>query len=196
MLAKDPPPRDDAGHDPGRPAESCPSAVEAAFRMYYARLCEFVDGYVRSPEVASDLVQDLFANLWERYEEGDPPLLTPAYLYTAARNRALKHLRHRRVVARWAEREAREPLRSGPRADEGLRTREVAEAIRRAIAQLPDRRREIFLMSREQELSYAAIAEILGISIKTVETQMWRALKALRQSLAPYLTLVLPFLLP
>lgn len=195
-MAKDPPPRNDADRDPDRPTNACPGAVEAAFRKYYARLCDFVDGYVQSPEVASDLVQDLFVNLWERYEGGNPPLLTPAYLYTAARNRALKHLRQRRVVARWAEREALGPVRSGPRADERLRTREVADAVRRAIAQLPDRRREIFLMSREQDLSYAAIAETLGISVKTVETQMWRALKALRQSLAPYLTLVLLFLLP
>ena len=58
-------------------------------------------------------------------------------------------------------------------------------AIRRAIDDLPARCREIFLLNREQELSYSAIAATLGISIKTVETQMSRALKALRAALEP-----------
>lgn len=167
------------------------ASIEALFRAHYSRLCDFVNCYVRSPETASDLVQDLFVHLWERCDAGDVPLLTTAYLYTAARNRALKHLRHRRVVARWAERVASAPLPTGPQADERLRTREMAEAIRRAIDALPDRCRQIFLLSREKYLSYAEIAEVLGISVKTVETQMWRALKSLRKSLAPYLGLVL-----
>ncbi len=167
------------------------ASIEALFRAHYSRLCDFVNCYVRSPETASDLVQDLFVHLWERCDAGDVPLLTTAYLYTAARNRALKHLRHRRVVARWAERVASAPLPTGPQADERLRTREMAEAIRRAIDALPDRCRQIFLLSREKYLSYAEIAEVLGISVKTVETQMWRALKSLRKSLAPYLGLAL-----
>jgi len=167
------------------------ASIEALFRAHYSRLCDFVNCYVRSPETASDLIQDLFVHLWERCDAGDVPLLTTAYLYTAARNRALKHLRHRRVVARWAERVASAPLPTGPQADERLRTREMAEAIRRAIDALPDRCRQIFLLSREKYLSYAEIAEVLGISVKTVETQMWRALKSLRKSLAPYLGLVL-----
>ncbi len=167
------------------------ASIEALFRAHYSRLCDFVNCYVRSPETASDLVQDLFVHLWERCDAGDVPLLTTAYLYTAARNRALKHLRHRRVVARWAERVASAPLPTGPQADERLRTREMAEASSRAIDALPDRCRQIFLLSREKYLSYAEIAEVLGISVETVETQMWRALKSLRKSLAPYLGLVL-----
>lgn len=164
---------------------------EAVFRAHYAGLCSFADSFVRSREVANDLVQELFVDLWERCERGDPPPLAPAYLYTAVRNRALKYLRHRRVVSRWAEQVAREPAPMGPQADDDVHAAEVARAIREAIDQLPDRCREIFLMSREQNLTYAAIAEILGISVKTVETQMWRALKALRKHLAPFLAVVL-----
>lgn len=145
---------------------------------------------MRSREAAADLVQDLFLTLWERCEAGGLPALTPAYLYTAARNRALKHLRHRRVVARWAEQASLAPRPTGPGADADVRAREVAEAIRGAIDALPERCREIFLLSREHQMSYATIAEVLGISVKTVETQMWRALKALRESLAPYLSVV------
>jgi len=194
MLAMTNKPGDGSGADderalPGRH----PTSLEAAFRTHYTRLRDYVAGYVRSDEVASDIVQDLFVNLWERYDAGDLPLLTPAYLYTAARNRAIKYIRHRQVVARWEEHARHEPAPTSPRADDDLRTNELAAAIRSAIDQLPDRCREIFLMSREQELSYAAIAETLGISVKTVEVQMWRALKSLRNSLAPYLGIVVAF---
>jgi RNA polymerase sigma-70 factor (ECF subfamily) len=176
----------------GRTPTGCDTdAFETAFREQYAGLCDYVDSFVRSQEVAHDLVQDLFVNLWDRCDSGDTPPLNAAYLYTAARNRALKHLRHRRVVSEWAESAAHETLRTGPAADDGVRTREVAQAIHTAIDELPERCREIFLLSRQQHLSYAVIADSLGISIKTVETQMWRALKSLRTTLAPYLAVTL-----
>ena len=163
------------------------ASIEDAFRAYYTRLCDFVEGYVRSVEVARDLVQDLFVHLWERADAGDPVPLTSAYLHKAARNRALKYLRHRRVVARHVERESVGPVPQGQRADARVRRRETAEAIREAIDALPERCRQIFLMSREEDKTYAAIAEELGLSIKTVETQMWRALKALRERLGPFM---------
>lgn len=162
---------------------------EKLFREHYPRLCEFVDGYVRSAEVARDIVQDLFLALWEKRGGEGSPELTTAYLFTAARNRALKHLRHRRVVERHEERAAVWPQQA-PRADEEVRQRETAEAIDAAIAELPDRCREIFLLSRRQHMSYAEIASALGLSVKTVEVQMWRALRRLRESLAPYLAII------
>lgn len=162
---------------------------EKLFREQYSRLCEFVNGYVRSAEVARDIVQDLFLALWEKRGGGSAPELTTAYLFTAARNRALKHIRHRRVVEGYEERAAVWPEQA-PGADEEVRRRETAEAIEEAIAELPDRCREIFLLSRRQNMSYAEIATALGISVKTVEVQMWRALRRLRESLAPYLATV------
>lgn len=165
------------------------TSIEALFRKYFPGLCDFVLTYVESPDVARDLVQDLFLDLWARHEDGRLPPLSPGYLYTAARNRALKHLRHQGIVKRWRDRMAREPEPLAPAADEQLLAGTLAEAIEKAVAQLPEKRRQIFLLSREQELSYAAIAEVLGISIKTVENQMARALKTLREQLLPYLAI-------
>ena len=170
--------------------ERDPQAFETVFRTHYAALCDFVDGYVRSREAARDIVQDLFVNLWERYDSPNPPPLATAYLYKAARNRALQHLRHARVVTRHHMRVTQEPPRSAAAADEEARARDVARAIEEAIDELPERCREVFLLSREQNLTYAQIAETLGISIKTVEAQMWRALKSRRASLAPFLGVV------
>lgn len=168
------------------PAEA-PPTFEALFRRHYAPLCEFVRGYVHSEDAAEDIVQDLFLALWGKHDLPDAPAFTPAYLYRAARNRALKHLRHRRVVSRWEERAAQAPAPVREGTDHDVRRREARESAERAIADLPDRCREIFLLSRRQHMSYAEIAEALGLSVKTVEVQMWRALKKLRESLGPYL---------
>lgn len=180
-----------AGKKPAhlRLVEDSTVSIEALFREYYAGLCDFVLTYVESPETARDLVQDLFLDLWARHEDGRLPPVSSGYLYTAARNRALKHLRHQGIVRRWREWVASEPAKHAPAADEEILADSLAEAIEKAVAQLPEKRRQIFLLSREEELSYSAIAEVLGISVKTVENQMARALKTLREQLLPYLVL-------
>jgi RNA polymerase sigma-70 factor, ECF subfamily len=164
---------------------------EAVFRKHYVELCEFVSGYVRSRDTASELVQDLFLRLWELQGTPNAPPLTRAYLYTAARNRALRHLRHQRVESRWQERASRERQEPSLGADQPLDCEELAAAAERAISELPERCRMIFTLSRRQHLSQAEIAEVLGITVSTVENQMWRALKILRSKLAPYLVLAL-----
>jgi RNA polymerase sigma-70 factor (ECF subfamily) len=157
---------------------------EALFRTHYAPLCDFVCGYVRSRAVAEELVQDLFLRLWER-SESPATTLAAAYLYTAARNRAVGYLRRERVATAWAESPAATAALP-PSADEQLREHDLQAAIERAVADLPERCRLVFTLSRYRSLSNAEIAQALGISVNTVEQQMWRALKTLRDKLAPY----------
>jgi RNA polymerase sigma-70 factor (ECF subfamily) len=159
---------------------------EALFRAHYGPLCDFVHGYVRSREVARELVQDLFLRLWQRAETPATGLAA-AYLYTAARNRTLRHLRRQRVADRWLERAAPESYTPAAITAEAVHEHELCEALERAVTELPERCRLVFTMSRHQHLSNADIARALGISVNTVEQQMWRALKALRAKLAPYL---------
>jgi RNA polymerase sigma-70 factor (ECF subfamily) len=168
-----------------------PDAIRAQFealmRAHYAGLCSFVARMTRSRAAAEDIVQTLFTNLWERraaftYDRPE------AYLYRAARNRAINHLRRERVRAAW---EARVKLTAITAVEELPESSDVAElqaAIDGAIAALPARCRLIFTMNREQGLRYHEIAQVLGISIKTVETQMGRALKSLRFRLADFLS--------
>jgi RNA polymerase sigma-70 factor (ECF subfamily) len=164
------------------------AAFEALFRTHYAGLCAFVYGYVRSRDVARELVQDLFLRLWEMTGTPRSGALTKAYLYTAARNRAVRHIRHQRVEARWIEAAGLESDRCEVGPDETVQEHDAAAAIARAVAGLPERCRLVFTLSRSRHLSTAEIAEVLGISPNTVEQHMWRALKALRAKLAPYLT--------
>src|SRR5881397_3644783 len=151
------------------------AAWESAFEACYVDLCEYVLRLVGSAEAAEDVVHDLFLQLWHTRGVRDQDRLSRPYLYAAARNRALKYLRHRRVVAAWIERASQEqaPLVDSPE-DECLR-RELDDAVQRAIAELPSRCREVFVLRRRDALPYDQIAARLGVSLGTVKSQMWCA---------------------
>lgn len=159
-------------------------ALEAIFRAHYQGLVGFVRRYVKTTEIAEELVQDLFLKLWSRRGSLGEIDSLKTYLFRAARNTALNHLRRRKLEQEWVEKEqgagSEEPGQEG---DEPVTESELAAAVRAAVDRLPPRCREVFMLSRDSGLTYGEIAKALGISIKTVETQMGRALKALRESL-------------
>jgi RNA polymerase sigma-70 factor (ECF subfamily) len=155
------------------------AAFEALFRALAPGLCALVTRYVGSRAVAEEIVQDLFLDVWTRRAELTIDRSIAAYLFTAARNRALNQAkRERRVDLTLIER-ADQSDPSAPGEAELLDALELQDAI----AQLPARCRLIFTLNRHQDLSYTEIAASLGLSVKTVETQMGRALKALRDRL-------------
>jgi RNA polymerase sigma-70 factor (ECF subfamily) len=161
-------------------------AFEALFREHYEALVRFAEGVLRSRDVAEDVVQDVMLNVWRQRETLQVDESARAYLFRSVRNRALNQLRNERV-----RRDAIPHLASDPRpsaaVDSELVEEELASAIRDAVAALPPRCREVFELSRGEGLRYSEIAAVLGISIKTVETQMGRALKSLRERLAAFL---------
>jgi RNA polymerase sigma-70 factor (ECF subfamily) len=162
------------------------AAFEAAFRMHYAALCAFARHRVGSIDAAEELVQETFLRVWQNRERLDPAQSLRSYLYRAVLNHALNELKHRRVETRWLRLESTAPSSLDAGADDAVQANELAAAIAHTLDSLPDRCRLIFSMSRDQGLTYAEIGNILGISIKTVETQMGRALKALRAGLAAF----------
>jgi RNA polymerase sigma-70 factor (ECF subfamily) len=165
---------------------ACPG-WDIALELYYAELCEYALRLVGSGEAAQDVVHDLFLHLWDTRGPHDTTRLTKPYLYTAVRNRALKYLRHRRVAAAWIERASREQTPTADSPSDLYLQRELEDAVDRAIAELPMRCREIFLLRRRDQLSYDEIAAHAGVSLGTVKSQMWRAATMLREKLTPYL---------
>jgi len=155
------------------------AAWEAAFATCYVELCEYVLRLVGSAEAAEDVVHDLFLQLWDTRGAPGQGRLSRPYLFVAARNRALKYLRHRRVVAAWIERASQEQA--------PLVRRELDDAVQRAIAELPSRCREVFVLRRRDALPYDQIAARLGVSLGTVKSQMWRATVRLKERLMPFL---------
>jgi RNA polymerase sigma-70 factor (ECF subfamily) len=166
-------------------------AFEELFRAYAEALCAYVFTYVDSRETAQELVQDLFTRVWQSRHTLDMPRSVRAYLYTAARNRAINYLRDRRVERAFMERARRDELPHGyspssSEIEEGIDAATLSEALSAAVRELPLRCREVFTLTREQHLSYAEVAEVLGITRKTVEIHMGRALAILREKLRPW----------
>jgi RNA polymerase sigma-70 factor (ECF subfamily) len=167
------------------------SAFEELFKGYYRALCDFVHGYVRSRETAEELVQTVFLRVWEKRESWEPITGIRAYLFAACRNQALDHLRHRRIVDRvMLAADGMDPEELAgmqpARPDDALHATELTEALRRAVDELPERRRAVLVLRWQHHLSNLEIARALGISVKGVEAHVTRALAGLRERLAVF----------
>lgn len=164
------------------------AAFEELFKGYYRPLCDFVYGYLRSRETAEELVQTVFLRIWEKRENWEPVTGIRAYLFAACRNQALDHLRHRRIVDRvMVASHGTESELSGPaRPDEAIHAAELSEALRRAVGELPERRRAVLVLRWQHHLTNLEIARALGISVKGVEAHVTRALAGLRERLAAF----------
>ncbi len=168
------------------------AAFDAMFVEYYRPLYAFVHGYVRSRALAEELVQDLLMNVWLHRERWHVRGSVRAYLFGAARNRALNCTRNQHIAERSELRAAREVTRPGmgqgpPPIDECAMRGELGAALGRAIERLPARQREAFTLRWQADLSHAEIADAMGIALKTVEFNLSRACRTLREELAAFL---------
>jgi RNA polymerase sigma-70 factor (family 1) len=157
-------------------------AFEQLFKNMYAPLCRFCTQFVLVKEVAEELVSDVFYTIWKK--RAQLIVTSPkAYLFAAVRNRGYDY---RRKVKRsaWCDlREATDTPANEIGGQDILIQQEMNDQLEKSVAKLPKQCRLIFELSRDQGLKYREIATSLNLSIKTVETQMGRALKQLRQSL-------------
>ena len=161
------------------------AVVEQLFRQHYRALCAYVRDYVHSMDAAEEIVQEVFLKVWEIARKGDAQIVTRAYLYAASRNHAVSVLRHERVVGAHEEKivfHAKTDPKP-PTIEDEIALDALTRAAQAAIARLPEKRRQVFLLSRESGLTYAEIAQVMGIAPKTVEQHMACAFKSLRASL-------------
>ncbi|HKS04964.1 MAG TPA: RNA polymerase sigma-70 factor [Gemmatimonadaceae bacterium] len=157
-------------------------AFERLFRATYADLADYAARIVASRDAAEDVVQDVFIAVWNRRDALPDADKLASYLYRAVRNRALNYLRAQRGTESLIDSDGGPAI--APEADDALAADEVQTALTSALGALSPRAREVFLLSREQHLTYNEIAVTLEISVKTVETLMGRALRMLREALA------------
>jgi RNA polymerase sigma-70 factor (ECF subfamily) len=162
------------------------SAFDTIFRANYALLVRVAESMLRERATAEEIAQDVMLELWRRREALDVTESVRGYLLQATRNRTLNHLRHR-AIERRSEPQIIENATRSPSTDAGAREAEIEAALQSAIADLPDRCRQIFELSRFDGLKYSEIASRLGISVKTVEVQMGKALRILRERLRSWL---------
>jgi len=155
-----------------------PESFKRIYDLYFYDICRFLNYYSRNMYVIEEIVQDLFTSLWEDRERVRIEYIK-TYLYKGARNRMLNYLRddsnRKMLMGRWAESiyENRDSI-------DCIDRERFRVTLKAAVALLPEKCKDIFLLSRIQKLSYKEIAQSKNISVKTVENQMGIAFKKIR----------------
>lgn len=164
--------------------EGCEDSFNKIFELYYTRLCYFADHMLNDFDLSRSLVQDVFVDFWINRKKHNVSVSLKSFLFSAVKNRALDVLKHRKVESKYLAYYTEE--NEGGSFRDLVEEAELNERINSAIQELPRRCRDIFILSRFEELKYAEIAERLNISVKTVEMQVSIALKQLRKKLSDY----------
>ena len=168
------------------------NTYEKLFSEHYASLCRYANAMLKDMDQSEDIVQQAFIKLWNKREQMDLSRSVKSYLYTSVRNLSINYIRDQKKFQSSVL--DVEIYQSGQAMSLGLdpgnlMADELAEKIERALAGLPEKSLEVFKLSRFENLRYREIAEKLGVTVKTVEAHMSKALKLLREELKDYLLL-------
>jgi RNA polymerase sigma-70 factor, ECF subfamily len=174
-------------------ARSGSATFEQVFKTHFKRLLAYAFTIIRDEAAAEEMVQQVFCKLWERNRQLSVTGSVTAYLYRAVHNESLNYLKHLKVktahqlhVAYSMKNEVENPCKT-------LQAAELERNIHAAMNELPEQCRLIFQLSRFEELKYREIADKLGLSVKTVENQMGKALRLLRVRLVDFLMILFAF---
>lgn len=165
------------------------------FDKYYTDLCNFIHLYTNDSEIAQELVQDIYVYLWENREKITIRSSVKSYLYSASKNKSLNYIRNEKIKLRLFKNYKEQQTDSGQPDESYLDTSQLQEILKKSIASLPERCREIYVLSREEELTHKEIAERLNLSPKSVENQIGIALKKMREQLQPFYEKIFLFIL-
>lgn len=161
-------------------------ALEVLFSTYYAYVCKAVYKILPDPTIAEDIAQEVFMEVWRRRASFTINQSLKAYLRRAAVNRSLNYIRDNKI--KFEEEDKAENVQvQQPLAQVRIEADELQQLIDESIDQLPERCRLVFVLSRFEDMTYKEIGDQLGISVKTVENQISKALAMLRKNLGPYL---------
>lgn len=166
-------------------------AFEVLFKEHYEALCRFASAYLEDSDEAEEIVQNTFIGIWEKKEKLQIESSVKAYLYRSVRNACLNEIKRLQVRKAHAADVLQGPTGYAEASDRPALKQELEDRIQHAIRLLPEQCRLIFQMSRYEELKYQEIADQLGVSIKTVENQIGKALRIMREQLKDYLPLIM-----
>lgn len=150
------------------------------YAAYKNRLIYFAMRFLKSREYAEDIFQDAFAVVWQGRRFINPDASFSAYLYTIVRNRILNQLRDLSNQDKLREQILSQAVNYTNETKDEIIANDLRQFISRALQQLTPRQREIFQMSRERQMSHREIAEVLGISVNTVQESISISLRTLR----------------
>jgi RNA polymerase sigma-70 factor (ECF subfamily) len=151
------------------------------FDQYYESIRSFAYYKTGDVDLADDIVQEVFLKLWNNLKDVKDETVK-ALLYTIASNTIKNHFKHQKVVYNFQKQEVNND--SADEADSDLRQEELSRKLQDALAEIPDKAREVFLMNRIEGLTYNDIADRLGLSVKAIEKRMSEALSILRSRIS------------
>lgn len=151
------------------------------FDQYYESIRSFAYYKTGDVDLADDIVQEVFLKLWNNLKSVKDETVK-ALLYTIASNTIKNHFKHQKVVYNFQKQEVSDD--SAEEADSDLRQEELNKKLQDALAEIPEKAREVFLMNRIEGLTYNDIAERLGLSVKAIEKRMSEALSILRSRIS------------
>jgi RNA polymerase sigma-70 factor (family 1) len=160
-------------------------ALKLLYQKYWQRLFMSAYNVLKDKEACEDIIQEIFIRLWQRRESLNISTSLSAYLFTATRYMVFHHLKKSTARSELFEDLEERFVTEAPNIP--LYTKDLQERIHAEVENLPEKCRQIYKLSREQNLSYKAIADHLRISPKTVENQLSIALKKLREALSEFL---------
>lgn len=168
------------------------------YNAYFDRLIFHASRFVADSAAAEDIVSDVFVDLWDKIETLDLDGGIVAYLYQAVSTRALNYLRHKniaavRIEALEAINEKRLEFIDKTTPDDHVEAQEIKDGINAALSKLPEKCREVFVLSYVNGLKSKEIADAMGVSVRTVEAHVYKALRLLREHLKYLLAIMLFF---
>lgn len=169
------------------------SVFETIFRTYYERLCNYANSIVNDMAEAEEIVQNTFLIIWEKREGTEIHTSLKSYLYQSVHNHCLNRIKHFKIRRQYSQHYQNNTELNVESTSETVLGNELDKQITDAIESLPKQCKAIFKLSRFENLTYAEIATQMGLSVKTIDNHMVRALKILRVKLKEYIPYLLWF---
>lgn len=166
-----------------------PNAFSSIFNTYYPDLVIFASRFTHDLNDSEEIVQETFVNLWADRESLMIKNSLKSYLLKAVQNKCIDWYRHKKIIQGHIDSVAKEPTKLTLDTDSYLLYSELNEQIENALSKLPTEIAEAFRMNRHKGLKYQEIADILGVSVRTIEVRIGKALFLLRKSLNDYFVL-------
>lgn len=151
------------------------------YEQYSVFLYNFIFGFLKSKEESEEVVQEVFIKLWQSRKQLNPDKSIKSFIFTLAKNLVFNKLKRKKVEQKHRDNIKNNSFNVANNIEENVNFKELTTIYNKAINNLPVKRREIFLLNREEGMSYQEIAKILDISVNTVKDQITKALKEIRR---------------
>ena len=161
--------------------EGDPLSFEILFQQYYARFYNFVHNLIKDSHNAEDIVQNVFMKVWINRKNLHPDQSIHNYIYVLTKHEVLNHIRDRKAYTQIERLVMSDQPSSLAVNDETFQIRDLDSRIRTFIASMPEQRRKVFMLSRYKGMGNKAIADMLGLSVRTVDRHINMVLTSLKK---------------